>query len=208
LGQLAIELDRLTAQLDERVFGGIDNTLGTIRLQQGRGDDAVEEFRKAIQLDPTNGNPHTNVGLLLMARGSREEGVTVLEEAAALRSSEAEAHFRLGSAYRELGRLDEAARSLAKAVELASDWYRDCYTLELGKVLLEARAPDKALTAFESARTHMGGVARVGEAIALRLAHKHIVTQRASSPRFRSTQKIRSPGASSHARGQSETQFR
>lgn len=145
-----------------------------IRLQQGRREDAVEEFRKAIQLDPTNANPHTNLGLLLMARGSREEGVTVLEEAAALRSNEAEAHFRLGSACRELGRLDEAARSLAKAAELASDWYRDCCTLELGGVLLEAREPDKALTAFESARTHMGGVARVGEAIALRLAHKHI----------------------------------
>lgn len=172
LGQRAVEIDRLKAQLGDEFFGRVHNTLGTIRLRQGRRDDAVGEFRKAIDLDRTNAAAYHNLGMLLMAHGPGEEGVSVLENAAALQADRAAAHFQLGLAYSELGRLDQAAQSLARAAELASDWDRDYYRIELGKVLLEAGEPERALTVFASARTHMSGVARVGEAIALRLADR------------------------------------
>lgn len=48
---------------------------------QGRIDDAIEECKQAIEVDPSFGNPYNDIGSYLIAQGSLDEAVIWLEKA-------------------------------------------------------------------------------------------------------------------------------
>ena len=47
----------------------------------GRIDDAIEECKRAIQVDPDFGNPYNDIGAYLMAKGKLDEAIEWLEKA-------------------------------------------------------------------------------------------------------------------------------
>jgi Tfp pilus assembly protein PilF len=92
---------------------------------QGRLDDAIDECRKAIEVDPEFGNPYNDIGAYLIEQGKPDEAVTWLERA--LRAGRYESYhfpwFNLGRAHAAMdcyGRALECFReSLAIAPEYA-----------------------------------------------------------------------------------------
>ena len=48
---------------------------------QGRVEDAIEECKKAIAVDPTLGNPYNDIGSYLVALGKFDEAIEWLEKA-------------------------------------------------------------------------------------------------------------------------------
>jgi Tfp pilus assembly protein PilF len=82
-----------------------------------RLDDAIEECRRAILVDPDFGNPYNDIGSYLMKQGKLEEAIVWLEKAK-LASRYEPRHYpylNLGRIYLATGRFEEARRELAQA---------------------------------------------------------------------------------------------
>ena len=56
---------------------------------QGKVDEAIDECKKAIEVDPTFGNPYNDIGAYLIERGEHDEAVPWLEQALASKRYEA-----------------------------------------------------------------------------------------------------------------------
>lgn len=95
--------------------------LGWTYSFMGRLDDAIAECHKAIDVDPTFGNPYNDIGAYLIQKGEIEEAIPWLERA--LRAPRyASYHF----AYMNLGRAYEAKRDWLRA----KDEYRKALSIE------------------------------------------------------------------------------
>jgi Tfp pilus assembly protein PilF len=57
--------------------------LGFTYHLQGKVDEAIDECKKAIAVDPTYGNPYNDIGAYLIERGDFDQAVPWLEQALA-----------------------------------------------------------------------------------------------------------------------------
>ena len=77
--------------------------LGWTYKFMGRLDDAIAECHKAIEVDPTFGNPYNDIGAYLMEKGQLEEAIPWFQRAleAPRYDSYCFPHMNLGHAYEE-----------------------------------------------------------------------------------------------------------
>ncbi len=75
--------------------------LGWTYSFMGRIDDAIAECHKAIEVDPTFGNPYNDIGSYLMMKGNVDEAIPWLERAlqAPRYESYCYPHMNLGRAF-------------------------------------------------------------------------------------------------------------
>jgi tetratricopeptide (TPR) repeat protein len=75
--------------------------LGWTYSFQGRIDDAIEQCKNAILIDPTFGNPYNDIGAYLIGQGKLDEAVPWLEKAIASKRYEAYHYpwYNLGRVY-------------------------------------------------------------------------------------------------------------
>ncbi len=94
--------------------------LGWTYSFQGDLDLAIEECKKAIEIDPEYGNPYNDIGSYLIQQGNFDEAITWLEMALNTKNYEAYhyAHLNLGRAYELKGLWFEAVDEYRKAMEI------------------------------------------------------------------------------------------
>ncbi|HJZ87074.1 MAG TPA: tetratricopeptide repeat protein [Polyangia bacterium] len=78
---------------------------------QGRIEEAIEECKRAIETDPSFGNPYNDIGSYLMAQGKLEDAVPWLERAKTAERYEPR-HFP----YMNLGRIFAARGLIGRAI--------------------------------------------------------------------------------------------
>ena len=95
--------------------------LGWTYSFQGKLEAAIEECKKAINIDPDFGNPYNDIGSYLIQQGAYEEAITWLEIALKAKRYDAKhyAHVNLGRAYELKGLWFEAVQEYRKAMDLA-----------------------------------------------------------------------------------------
>jgi tetratricopeptide (TPR) repeat protein len=89
-----------------------------------RYDDAIEECKKAIEVDPSFGNPYNDTGAYLIEMDRPAEAIEWLEKATTAPRYEAP-HFpwmNLGRAYEKTGPWSEAIRCYRQALAIRSDY--------------------------------------------------------------------------------------
>jgi len=71
----------------------------------GRLDEAIEDCRKAIEIDPEFGNPYNDIGVYLMQKGQLDEAIPWLERAKLAGRYEPRhfPHSNLGRIYEQKG---------------------------------------------------------------------------------------------------------
>jgi tetratricopeptide (TPR) repeat protein len=93
--------------------------LGWVYSFEGRYDEAIDECLKAINVDPSFGNPYNDIGSYLIAQGDLWTCVRWFRRA--LRATRYESyafpHFNLGRVYEERQRPLDAARHYGHALE-------------------------------------------------------------------------------------------
>ena len=92
--------------------------LGWTLSQKGRYEDAIEQCKIAITLDPDFGNPYNDIGSYLIHLGRVDQAIPWLELAKKASRYEPR-HFpylNLYRAYTKLGQLDRAQRELQQAL--------------------------------------------------------------------------------------------
>lgn len=91
---------------------------GNELFDAGKYVEAVEEFKKSIELDPDFTNSYFNLGIAYRKLGKFQESIGPLQEAAKRDNRFAEAFCNLGSSYYELGQESEAVANVKKAIEI------------------------------------------------------------------------------------------
>ena len=117
--------------------------------EQGKLDEAVACYRRALQLQPDHAEAHNNLGNALQDQGKLDEAVACYRRALQLKPDFAEAHNNLGVALQEQGKLDEAVACYRRALELEPDYAEAHYNL--GNVLLDQGKLDEAVACYRRA---------------------------------------------------------
>ena len=105
--------------------GAAHNSLGLALQEQGKLDEAIEQYRTAIRLDPEDALTHSFLGDALYAQGKLDEATEQYRTTIQLDRLRpmpprglALAHNNLGIALKAQGKGDEAERAFARAREL------------------------------------------------------------------------------------------
>lgn len=116
----ARELGDPHAALSIKVITGTSHYDRGVELARKRKlDEAVEELRLAIQLDPNGAAAYDDLGSVLYDQKKLDEAILAYKRSIELEPIRATAHNNLGCAMRTQGRLVEAIAYFKKAVELA-----------------------------------------------------------------------------------------
>src|SRR5271166_5836582 len=66
-------------------------------------DDAITNYRKALEIEPNDSVTHYNLALALKYKGDTREALKEFQSAVKLRPKWAEAHYGLGAVWYDLG---------------------------------------------------------------------------------------------------------
>ncbi len=123
--------------------------LGTAAEKDGRLDEAIAQYRRALALQPDDLDVVNNLGHALLERGAADEAVRVLEAGAARGPRHLALLNNLGRALEAQNRADDAVAVLRRAEGVRPD---DADTLNnLGHALASAGRLDEALATYRRA---------------------------------------------------------
>ena len=111
--------------------------------QSGRSEEAIGEFRAALELQPGYANALSNLGVLLAAKGQHDEALRLYQEALAAEPGNASAHNNLGQELAARGRLPEAVESFRRS--LALDRWESSTHHNLGTALASTGRVEEAI---------------------------------------------------------------
>jgi tetratricopeptide (TPR) repeat protein len=94
------------------------NNLGNIFLQNGRVDEAMKQFQKALDIEPRYALAHNNLGAALYQKGQVDEAVAHYQKALEIEPRYAQAHNNLGIVLFQKGQVDEAMAHFQKALAI------------------------------------------------------------------------------------------
>jgi Tfp pilus assembly protein PilF len=94
--------------------------LGWVASWRGDLDLAVERCHRAIEVDPSFGNPYNDIGAYLIEQSRHEDAIPWLQRALDAPRYEARVypHVNLGRVFERLGRFAEAVEHYRQALEL------------------------------------------------------------------------------------------
>lgn len=92
---------------EPRVYFAYNNR-GIVLYGLGRIDEAIEDYQKALSLNPMHGKSHYNLGLALFEKGFVDAAIGEYETAIKLNPRDVNAHLNLGVAYARKGLTDRS----------------------------------------------------------------------------------------------------
>jgi tetratricopeptide (TPR) repeat protein len=103
--------------------------LGIIYHGTGKLDTAIEEFERAIELQPVSDDAHKWLGRCWQGKGDIDKAVISFEKAIRLRPGYWENYNRLGVCYYFFGRYRDAAEQFRRVITIQPDSYLGYNTL-------------------------------------------------------------------------------
>lgn len=126
-----------------------ETNLGVALHDEGRFDDAVQRYQRALAIEPDYMPAQNNLGLTLRAQGKVTDAIAVYEQALRRNDDVADLHYNLATALLDAGRAGEAAVHLRRAGREGGD-AADVHN-NLGTALAERGQFSEALAEFERA---------------------------------------------------------
>ncbi len=98
--------------------------LGWTYRFQGRLDAAIAECKKAIEVDPSFGNPYNDIGAYLIEKGEFADAIPWLEKAVSSERYESYhyAWYNLGRAYAAMEMFKRARECFERALQIEPDY--------------------------------------------------------------------------------------
>jgi Flp pilus assembly protein TadD len=115
-------------------------------MAQGRLDEAVACFKKALSINPDFAPSHSNLGMALVKHGDSAGGIAELREAVGVNPEYAAGWYNLGVAMMAENKNAEALQCFAKAVDAQPDYLEARYNL--ATLLAGGGHPDEAASQF------------------------------------------------------------
>jgi tetratricopeptide (TPR) repeat protein len=121
--------------------------LGEYCFTQGQLDEAIDNYRKAIQIQPGYDDALNNLGVALAQKGDLDEAIARIRESIHYRPDRADAYYNLGNVFVMQHRLDDAADAYTEALRLKPD-YPEAHN-NLANVLLNQGHRDAAIRHYQ-----------------------------------------------------------
>jgi tetratricopeptide (TPR) repeat protein len=123
--RIAAELGKQIAQRQRQPFAPPPHEIyfqeGVAWHQQGRLNEALTSYERALACHPGYAEAHSNRAVALIALGRWQEATAGYREAIRLKPEFVEAHYNLGNAFKDAGKLDEAAACYRETLRLKPD---------------------------------------------------------------------------------------
>ncbi len=126
-----------------------ENNLGSALQSDGRVDDAIAHYRRAIALRPEYAPAYSNLASALKSKGQVSDAIAAYEQALRVQPDYPEADYNLGNALFEAGRGDEAIAHYNRAQSIpgaAADLHNN-----LGIALMAGGKSAEAIAEFRQA---------------------------------------------------------
>lgn len=103
--------------------------LAEIAAAKGDNKQATDEYLRCVELEPGDAEAKLGLAKVLIETNETAKALSLLEESVRLEPTNAAAHYRLSTAYRKMGRLDDARRevTLYKQYKDMKEKLRDLY---------------------------------------------------------------------------------
>ena len=143
--------------------------LGGILAQQGRPDEAMQRFQRALQFNPACPAAMNGLAGLILEHSDLKEQPKLFENLLKAYPENSQAHYNVGRALHGQGRLEEAAAEYHKALAIKEDLAARC---NLGAVLVTLGRLEAAIDEYRRAVSVEPGdaTARNNLGVALRKA--------------------------------------
>ena len=114
------ECDRLIKEFPQSFL--LWNLLGAANNAQGKLEEAIAAYKKAIQLRPNFAEAHKNLAVTFSCMGNSEAAIESCKQALKIKPDYAEAHFQMGIALDKTGSLEAAINSYKQAIKIKPDY--------------------------------------------------------------------------------------
>jgi len=122
------------------------SNLGSLFSTRGNVEEAISDFRKALELWPQQSQDHNNLGNALAQKGRMAEAIEQFQTALKISPNDPGAETNLGAALLQQGEIDDAISHLERAVEKFPG--RAQTHINLGNALLQKRDTDGAIAEY------------------------------------------------------------
>lgn len=123
-GELDLAVSLYKRSIDLHPTAEAYTFLGWTYRFQGQIDKAIEECKRAIETDPSFGNPYNDIGSYLIEKGQPEEAIPWLEQA--IRSKRYDAYhypwYNLGRVYLAMEMYNKSRECFQKSLELEPEY--------------------------------------------------------------------------------------
>ncbi len=138
-------LDEKLLEQEKRVeenpnSAALRNDFGNLLAERRFAEQARDQYKKALQLDPNFFLAAYNLGMMEEAEGRVSAAISAYKTAIERRRGFPAAHFRLGRVYETIGRTDDAVAAYAKALRI-DEAMRDP---RLNPLIIDSRLIDQA----------------------------------------------------------------
>jgi tetratricopeptide (TPR) repeat protein len=117
-------------------------TLGNVLAQKRQTDQAIEHYKKSLQIDPNYAQTHNNLGIAYAELGRFDEAIAEYQTALRLRPNFAETYNNLGIVLATVGRPEEAMERFEQALQVRPN-YPEVH-LNLARLLAQRGRRDEA----------------------------------------------------------------
>jgi len=118
IGNYDEALSHYRALLAQGDSAEIHNNIGLISVEQGRPDEAVREYQRAIALDPKYVKAHNNLGVVYMRMNRGSDAASEFRVALSIEPRNVESIVNLALVQKATGRVAEARDLLRRAVAI------------------------------------------------------------------------------------------
>src|SRR5205085_5081480 len=95
-----------------------EENLGQAVYDQGRVNEALAHFHKAVQINPKQPFVHCLLGVVFLEQGRVKDSLAHLNTAIEINPNDGDAHYNLGNTFLQMGRAQQAIAEYSRALEI------------------------------------------------------------------------------------------
>jgi Tfp pilus assembly protein PilF len=146
-----------------------------IMINNGKADEAMSHFNKALNINPRSVEALNNIGVILAGKGKLEEAVSHFSRALSIRPNDGQTHFNLGLALSQQGKIDSAIEHYEEALRIKPENEKAHINLALA---LQAQGRiDKAIEHYREALRINPFDEKVHNSLGVTLAYRGDITE-------------------------------
>ncbi|MCG8430767.1 MAG: tetratricopeptide repeat protein [Candidatus Omnitrophica bacterium] len=121
--------ERLLQMPGLRQHASFYNDLGVAYHEAGRSAQALEAYRRALEIDPRLDEPYHNLGVIYLQEGREKQALPFFHKAISINGHHVDAHLNIGNIHFARGDYGRAQRYYLRAIELNSSYADAHYNL-------------------------------------------------------------------------------
>lgn len=148
--EAAIACFQRTSELNPQLVGAdFHFNLGNRLFGQGKRDEAVESYEKAIAIKPDWAEAYGNIGSARSQQGNLDAAIAYYQKAVALKPELEVLHFNLGNSFLQQSKYEEAITNYQNTLKIKPDWPE--VHANLGSCFSMQGRLEEALTSYQQA---------------------------------------------------------